>query len=105
MLRRQVPPRHSLLFSFWRGWAGSEMKAIPGEILQAASEGFYPRLYRSERIEPWLLSFLEMCLIMRDDEGWRALVSSLERGTGEGRTAMARDTARGPAPRPLFLQQ
>jgi hypothetical protein len=32
---RQATPRHSSMFSFWRGQSGSEMQALPGEILQA----------------------------------------------------------------------
>src|SRR6266571_8184352 len=34
MLRRQATPRRSSIFSFWCGWSGSEMQAMPGEILQ-----------------------------------------------------------------------
>ena len=32
---RQATPRHSLIFSFWRGEPSSRMKAMSGEVLQA----------------------------------------------------------------------
>jgi hypothetical protein len=35
MLRRWATPRRSSIYSFWRGWSGSEMQEMSGETLQA----------------------------------------------------------------------